>query len=299
MLRPLRRYVESVENHRPPRAEIVDRWLASALDERTLARERRVAPEDGLAFVAEWLVRRVRDKKDAIVVVTGERGVGKSILVLRLGLMVAKLLRRPWNWSDDYISSASDLLAFYLRVLDGSRLGEQGWIDEGGRVLFNRDFGTVQSKAVVRVFTQIREISAITYLCVPSLDRLDVAVRADLACLWVACRKRGLARVHLRDNRLRYEPESNYGFAAWPRCPHLTWKPFPSKSKIEAQYLAVKRSALREGVVEAGQMVARANARNAGEGPTEGERRAHRERNRRYYKNHNPGASERPAARRG
>lgn len=302
-MEPFRRLVA---RHRASPSDLVT-WAAersaTARDDAQQTWERRLPPEDGLDYYARWLAGRVRAKQDAIVVITGERGKGKSMLALRLGRRVARHLHRTWSTETSLIYTPLALMDFYDRAVEGDRHGEIGWVDEGGRVLYNRDHATRESKAIIKTLTQIREVNAVLFICLPNLAQLDLAARADLACLWIACRRRGLARVHLRDERLRYGPESNYGFAVAPRVPHLTWRTYPPTSPLLLDYLRLKKAALRVSVAEAKAAVAAASTPERGrlgESPPARERRlrGQRERQRRYWRRLHPDASERPSARR-
>lgn len=287
--------LDEVARRRPLLCLTLDGDLEAAEEGRVLGDERTVPPEEGLEYYARLIVGRILNKEDAIVAVTGPRGRGKSTLVLRLIERISDLLGMAFDLDQSLIYTHPQLGRYFLRLTESDERGLVGWLDEGGRILFNRDAGTVESKAIVKILTQIREAGGIMFVCLPNLRSLDVAVRTDLAAIWLAVRRRGLARCHLRDNRLQYRPETNYGFAVNPAAPHLTWRAYRENSKRWGDYRLRKRENLRSAAHEAYAELLGKRAARAGEveheivdGESRAERRArlNRERQRRFRQRH-------------
>lgn len=196
-----------------------------------------IAPKEALAYWSQKIVERTRRHFDAVIAITGSEGVGKSTLALRLAFECY-----PKFKLDSLCYSGSDVIREYKHSHEGSII----FYDEGVRGLLAGP-RTVEQTALIQAFTLVRELGCILFICAPDIWMIDKQVRGRRATLWFHVQRRGLARVHVRDERLRYEADDNsLHLAMSPDAPYISFEPFRSNSKLWLQYLRIKHERLQE-----------------------------------------------------
>jgi predicted kinase len=232
-----------------------DDWADLTVAATSEFEEPEMDPEEALGFWADWLVQRAVHHYDAVVAFTGTEGKGKSTLAMRLARLCterafrAKLVARSrWDPVAPWLCySARDLLEAY-------RLAGPGHVilyDEGVRGLFAGEQMTPEQRAIVKALALVRETNALLFICSPDIWMVAKQVRGRRAALWMHVVRRGLARVHERDERLRYLPHDDLGLTISPRAPHVAWAPFAQNSALWRTYLATKKAKLGEFLDEA------------------------------------------------
>lgn len=227
--------------------ETLDSWDATHLPEEELS----VPPEQGVDRIARLIADRTKKDYDAMILATGPTGSGKSTLVMRIAEAVAAHLKRPeWDPSEHVLYTPSDVYRFYLKALQTGQHGEIGIYDEGARGLLSLDTMSPQTRRLVRMLQMVRKIRCVLFVCVPSMMAISKSFRVRLAHMWVAVERRGMARVHLRDNTIQYSNETTFGFSVWSECPNVKWSPYPPNSRVWRHYKEGAQSELLSDLKE-------------------------------------------------
>lgn len=241
MSEPPERFIPSLRDG----MERTDYWRNLTERARAVPEEDEMDAEVALRFWAEWLVQRTKDKYDAVVVITGDEGTGKSTLALRLALLCSDLGEVAWRPSE-VTFSAVDLVRAYRTVVRGKPV----WYDEGVRGTMAGEQMTPEQRSIVKALALVREKGAILFALYPSIWLAAKQIRARRACLWIHVVRRGLGRVHERDRRLNYLPTDALGLAISPRAPHVAWDAFPEDDPAWVEYLATKTAKLNDYLAE-------------------------------------------------
>lgn len=179
-------------------------------------------------YWVDYVRFRTANEYDAVVVFTGDEGVGKSTGALRFALDVD----RRFDVKNDLCYTAEQVFAAYERV----RRGQPVDYDEGVRDLLAGETMKPAQVALVKALTLVREKGAVLLICIPSIWMLAKQIRARRATLWIHVTGRGHGVVHERDARVRYKPSQALGFAVSERAPKVTWDPFKPTSRIWRDY---------------------------------------------------------------
>ena len=228
--------------------------LEAAKEGRSLGDDETLDPEAAFEHWAVVIAARVRAKKDALILITGPTGEGKSTLAMRLALRVSELLGTRWEPPSGLAYTAGELLTFYKNAAEAHEVGRACIVDEGAQALFSGDINNPDVKSLIKAVNLVRVAGCVVFLCVPDLMSIAKSMRVRLAHLWMAVRTRGLARCHLRDRSVKYKPETNFGFSVSTKAPHIAWTPFPEDDEPWISYMRRKDenllSYLREAVEE-------------------------------------------------
>ncbi len=217
-----------------------------------------IPAREALGFLIGYLKFRASRKFDGVVVVTGDEGVGKSTLALR----IAQGLNPAFPMSD-LCYTASEVLGAYQRA----RRGQPFVYDEGVRGLLAGETFSPEQVALVKALTLVRSSGAVLLICIPSIHMLSKQIRARRATLWVHVSSRGRGTVFVRDHRLKFKDKGDLNMTGWATCPKVTWKPYSVLSRLWRDY-EVKKEKEKQAFLREAQ---------TGLGP-EGETRADRKR---------------------
>ena len=138
--------------------------------------------ETGIHLLAEIIKERIAHMKDVFIIVTGDRGIGKSTLILKLCLEVDSAF-------------SVDQVAFKLedfgRLFNENPQGDgakgvypQVVMDEAGHALYGMDWLTREQKVIAKELIISRIKRQILYMAVPKRKQLNNQVR-DMAFIWV------------------------------------------------------------------------------------------------------------------
>ena len=115
------------------------------------------------------ILDRIKKGKNAIIIVTGETGSGKSYGSIEL----SHKLDKSFNATRIAFSAYS----FMQTVNRGLKKGKAMVIDEAGVVINARSFATQINKLISFVNQTYRKKQYITFFCVPDLSFIDVHIR--------------------------------------------------------------------------------------------------------------------------
>lgn len=249
-------------SERPVISLALDETLEAAEERRAVGSKGTVDPERGLEYWAKRIANRIRNQWDALVIITGPRGTGKSTLAIKLAIRVSELLGKTWDVQTGLGYSALDVLSFYRKATETGERGLAMVYDEGVRGLMSSETLDREQVALVRAINLVRESGCVLILCIPDMMTLAKSVRSRLATLWLAVRARGVARVNEREARLWYKPESTFGFTVSPTCPHLTWDKFRSRDAVWKAYRVKKKASLLQYLTETEELIAKPKRRD-------------------------------------
>ena len=199
-------------------------------------------PEEGFGYVVSRLRALVEDDYDAIVLITGATGSGKSSLALRL----TQALDPGFDMASRLCYSPIEVARAYGSIGPG----EVVCYDESIRGLQSTDTFAKEQKELVKLFSVIRAKRAILFILAPSPWQVAKQVRDTLTRMWLHVERRGVARIYDAWPMVKYSPDANLRFAKNLECPHLTWKAYPETDAFYVRYLAVKNDRMNELVGE-------------------------------------------------
>lgn len=148
----------------------------------------------------EEVLRRWQDNKfDGLIVIDGNRGLGKSTLGVKTALRFAPL---SFNMKTDIVFSREDVIKHLATRKRGIIIA-----DEMINVTYNRDFHVDEQKKLIKMLNMYRDKRNILIACVPNFYDLDKQFRA-LVKLRLNVVRRGLAIIHMKN-------QSSYSADKW------------------------------------------------------------------------------------
>lgn len=198
-------------------------------------------PDEGLGYWTRTLRARCFDALDAVVVIDGDRGFGKSTLALRM----ARRIVPRWGIASLCYTPQALVRAYRTHVR-----GDVILFDEGVRGFLSTDTFDPEQKALIRTLALVREKGIVLIVCAPSIWLIAKQVRTNLAWLWVHVQKRGLALAHVRSSALRYTPDATLGLFRSVEAPWITWDKFREDDRLLLSYQAEKERQLEAFLAE-------------------------------------------------
>lgn len=119
-------------------------------------------------FVSE-LRHRMATDNDNVVVIDGYEGTGKS----NLGILLAKTLNPSFDPARDCVFNHGD----WQRIFNANLSRQVYLIDEGGNLLFSRDYASSDSKTFVKLLMQARILQSTIIIAMPNINWLEKYVR--------------------------------------------------------------------------------------------------------------------------
>ena len=151
-----------------------------------------------LEHFARRLMRYQDERDDAVVVISGKTGTGKSTLAHHLCTTIAKEKGEEFDFESGMFYSKKRLLAAFEEFPERSVL----FADEAVNIFFNRDFMNKWQKELVKKINMYRDKFFISFLLIPFFWQLDVALREGQRLkYWVFNDRRGVAYVFEADSQ--------------------------------------------------------------------------------------------------
>lgn len=185
--------------------------------------------------------RRIDEDWDNVIVIDGERGAGKSTLAL----LIAQELDKTFT-EDRVALSAAEMLEFWGKLPRRSAVV----YDEAVFGLLSRQFASKENVALVQAVMAARKLGITVILCIPDMMILDSAFRESAVKFRIFVQERGVAVVHVRSERIRYDQSQPRRFYSDPHWNPLRWDPLPNRG-LWGRYRARTELAVREWSVRA------------------------------------------------
>jgi len=135
--------------------------------------------------IAENIKNTLEVDKDAIIIVDGETGAGKSTLAIKLCKKAC-----PWfEMERDIIYSQNELVDKITNAKNGSAF----LADEAVNLLFKRDFASKKQKFILRLLDMCRSKNLLLMMCVPNFWSLDKHLLEGRARMRIHVARTGLA----------------------------------------------------------------------------------------------------------
>lgn len=157
-------------------------------DGKQLAEQFKQHPNPAKLFLA--YLKKLTTRWDAVILVTGPEGTGKSTAAEHIARSVD-----PTFSIERVNTSAED----YLKDLSQADPGQAILFDESAEGLHNRNSMRKASKFLNEVLMEARVFNLVQLLCFPRFGSVDLYTRTFRARVWVRCLKPGLAEVRFRD----------------------------------------------------------------------------------------------------
>ncbi|HEY1197309.1 MAG TPA: hypothetical protein VGG32_01095 [Thermoplasmata archaeon] len=215
-----------------------------------------VDDEDEINYQAGFLVDRVMNKEDTVVIVTGEPGVGKSMFTMMLGSIVKRRLGLETGTSrtlDLELDIVSRLTTFSRRVYQSSRKNPLVVIGDEG-VLVGAQSGsglTGPGRILDRVLSVSRIKACTIFILHPSIWGVAAFVRNRRAKVWYHVERRGLTTAFILKDALDFTPPHLLPFKKmrhpWNR---IHWESIENKP-MWAAYEPAKLETVNQTLVDA------------------------------------------------
>lgn len=138
------------------------------------------------------LRKRLRNDKDAIVVLTGERGIGKTVCAHCLAHGVSeKFDMRSHTLFDPEVERLKDIIYGFPKY-------SATVVDELIRIGYRRNWASVGNKLLIELYNLCRYQNQASFLCIPNFNDIDKDLQ-DNVTLWVHVVDRGTAVVFRSD----------------------------------------------------------------------------------------------------
>lgn len=137
----------------------------------------------------DYIERRNHDDNDSVILVTGYEGTGKSTIA---GIMAHRL--DPEFTMDKVIFY--NINAWWEQINDETWYRSL-WLDEALDFLLSYEWGSKQSKSIIKEIAFCRYKRKYIILCLPNIGWLNVYLREHRVKFWVYVKKRGVAELHI------------------------------------------------------------------------------------------------------
>lgn len=209
------------------------------------------------------ILKSIQDSNnDAIIAISGDRGVGKSTLMMQMARAFKNCRPGQIYDTEKYHIYSQDELIDKMEAFDAK---DMLCSDESITALFKRDFGKKNQINLIKMFNTYRDKYYLFFLLVPNFADLDFAVRNSLIIkFWIFCEKRGRAAVFcpLRNPILKDAWNMKQIMAFYERgklhqvknfvC-YLRWKDLSPKLYRKYQAIKAKKRASAHGVIYKGE----------------------------------------------
>lgn len=142
--------------------------------------------------MVDTIVGMLNNKFDCVIVIEGNRGLGKSTLAIILARKVAREFKKrgltdyKFHWKNTFIYTRKETKRFF------HKWKTIGIADEMINVTFNRDFYNEDQKDIIKMMNMNRDHCNLFFACVPQFQTLDNQIK-NLCKIRISVVRRGLA----------------------------------------------------------------------------------------------------------
>lgn len=148
----------------------------------------------------------IEDDFDVTILIDGKSGIGKSALAISIGMELDHSFTSR-TIPDHIAFTASE----FLNCIEKATKGQVIIYDEAVRGMMSTETFANEQKAIVTALAIVRAKNLIMILLAPDLWLVAKSFRARRAGWWIHVEDRGIAWVHVRDDRVRYEQDPKLG----------------------------------------------------------------------------------------
>lgn len=145
--------------------------------------------------VVETIVGSLKNKFDYVLIIDGNRGLGKSTLAIHLARRVAREFKKQgssdykFNWRNTFVYTKKETKRFL------HKWRSTGIADELINVTFNRDFFVEDQKDIIKMMNMNRDHGNLFIACVPSFQTIDNQIK-NLCKMRITIVRRGIGIIH-------------------------------------------------------------------------------------------------------
>ena len=199
-----------------------------------------------LLYIVDWIKNQIRKGFDVVIMITGERRIGKSMLSLRLAQLI--------DPNVDERIVAFRIPEFKKILADNPRADPENGVfpqaiqDEAGFDMFKGDFMLAICKMVVKTFEVIGEKGEIVYLNFPHPDFLNPKLGQGIARIWIDIDfyKEERGYFEIREGK-RNKWQINRFWNPWAAC---LYNPMDESTPLWKRYVVKKRKFIDEILAE-------------------------------------------------
>lgn len=147
--------------------------------------QRRGVYDDMIDKLASYIKRRINNKRQTVIVITGRTGTGKSTCAIQL----ARRIDPEWELEDRYVYGADDLRDL-LKAGRGHR--SINLFDEGSVSFNSLKSNARDDRDMVVLLDILRSWEMTTLICIPSFYDLNKRIREHLVDIWIHCPEKPL-----------------------------------------------------------------------------------------------------------
>ena len=147
------------------------------------------------------ITQTLKNKFDCVVVIEGNRGLGKSTLAIKLARAVSRKFRLMgmkdyrFNWKSSLVYTKKETKNFL------HKWRSVGIADEMINVTFNRDFYNEEQKDIIKMLNMNRDHCNFFISCVPQFQNIDNQIKG-LCKLRLTVVRRGLAVIQMQNHSI-------------------------------------------------------------------------------------------------
>ena len=149
-----------------------------------------------------WLITQIlQNKFDCVIVIEGNRGLGKSTLAINLQRGVSREFKKMgskdyrWNWKKCLIYTKKQTKEFW------HKWRTSGIADEMINITFNRDFYNEDQKDIIKMMNMNRDHCNFFCACVPMFQTLDNQIK-NLCKIRITVVRRGVAIIQVQNKSI-------------------------------------------------------------------------------------------------
>lgn len=151
--------------------------------------------------LAGELVARQNNDFDNLIIIDGNRGIGKSTLAYKILQAVARLRGEKFNPKEEIVFERQEV----IKKLDNFGKYFRLLCDEMIAVGYKREFWNRDQIILIKMFNMYRDKCGIIIMCVPDFFSLDKDF-LNLISLRISVRRRGFAVLHMPSTN-EYDPD--------------------------------------------------------------------------------------------
>jgi DNA polymerase III delta prime subunit len=167
------------------------------------------------------IVGMLENKFDCVIIIEGNRGLGKSTLAIIIARKVAKAFKEKgvkdykFHWRDTFIYTRKETKKFF------NKWRATGIADELINVTFNRDFYNEDQKDIIKMMNMNRDHGNLFLACVPQFQTIDNQIK-NLCKIRLSVVRRGIVVIQSPNKII-------YGKDKWDQA---------TNEKIERQWIS-------------------------------------------------------------